>query len=91
MSTIDSSRVYDKPCPCGAGWIIITKCSPDHPYVRDSQTWYEGKLDCSVCGEEYKIDEVDENDSRFIILRPYDYKSNILLIKIERFCRGLSE
>ena len=91
MSTIDRVIVFDKPCPCGAGKIVITECSPDHPYARDSQTWYQGKLDCSNCKEKFKIDEIDRDDDRVIILRPYDGSDIVYLKSINRFCRGLSK
>ncbi len=87
MSTTDYSVVYDKPCPCGAGRITITKCSPDHQYARESQTWYEESLDCGICRKKCEILRIDENDSRFIVLRQCSDNSTINLIEIDRFCR----
>ena len=91
MSTIDRVSVYDKPCPCGEGKIVLTECSPDHPYARDSQTVYKGKLDCINCNTKYKIDEIDKDDTRSIILMPYDDSDIIYLLNINRFCGGLSK
>ena len=92
MSTTDRVTVYNKPCPCDEGKIIITECSPDHPYARDSQTWYEGKLDCKTCTAKYRIDESDNDGGRYIILMPYDENIDLIrLISIDRFCNGLAK
>jgi hypothetical protein len=91
MSTIDRVCVYDKPCPCGCGRIVITECSPDHPYAKDSQTWYVGKVECDHCRKIYKMIENVEDDCKEIILKPSDDSSPIKLKSINRFCRGLSK
>lgn len=91
MSTIDRVIVYDKPCPCGAGKVVITECSPDHPYARGSQTWYHGDLDCTNCRRKFKIDEICRDDDRTIMLRPYEGSDSVYLKSIDRFCRGLSK
>jgi hypothetical protein len=90
MSTIDSVICYDKPCPCGEGRLIITSNEPDHPYVRDSQKWYEIEVNCESCKKEFMCEQLDDNDQRYIILKPYNYEKEIIrLISIDRFCRGL--
>lgn len=92
MSTIDRVTVYNKPCPCNKGNVTIIECSPDHPFVRESQTWYEGKLDCEKCTAKYKIDQLDNENGRRIIIKPYDKtKESIYLINIDRFCQGLTK
>ena len=90
MSTTDKVDVYDKPCPCGAGRIVITECSPDHPYARASQTWYEASLLCNHCSKKYKIKEIKKDDEGEIILSPSDGSGSIKLKSISRFCRGLA-
>lgn len=90
MSTTDRVTIYNKPCPCQKGTITITECSPDHPYVRDSQTWYEGHIHCKKCSIHYKIDEKINSSGRTIILvRKEDAENFIPLIDIDMFCRGL--
>lgn len=92
MSTTDRVTCYNKPCPCGEGVIIITECSPDHPYVRDSQTWYESKFNCETCKTEYKIEQLDEDFKRYIILYPRDENREVIrLISIDPFCSGLQQ
>ena len=89
MSTIDRVIVYNKPCPCGVGQIVITECSPDHPYVRDSQIWYHGDLNCGNCVLKFKIDEITRDDDRIIILRPNEGNDIVYLKNINRYCQGL--
>ena len=91
MSTIDRVCVYNKPCPCAFGRIVITECSPDHPYAKDSQTWYEAKLECKHCSKKYKFMENVKDDCKEIILNPSDGSNSIILKSINRFCRGLSK
>ena len=91
MSTIDRVIVYDKPCPCGNGKVVITECSPDHPYARDSQTWYRGDLNCSNCRQNFEIAEICKDDDRIIILRLREGNEIVHLKSIARYCRGLSK
>ena len=58
MSTTDKVTIYDEPCPCGAGRIAITECTPDHPYARPNQVWYQTLFDCAVCRSKYKLQEI---------------------------------
>ena len=90
MSTTDKVERC-QPCPCNNGNILITECSPDHPYARDSQTWYKGKIDCETCIKKYKLDDIKNQDGRFIILKPLGENEDIIhLQKIDDFCRGLT-
>lgn len=91
MSTIDRVIVYNEPCPCGSGKVVITECSPDHPYARDSQTWYHGDLNCSNCRQNFELDEIYKDNDRVIILRPHEGNKIVHLKSIDRYCRGLSK
>ena len=90
MSTTDRSVCHDKPCPCGKGFVKIISCSLDHPYARPSQDWYESALDCGECKNEYKIEQLDNNEGRFIVIKSHDDNSEPkILMKIDQFCNGL--
>jgi len=87
MSTIDRVDVYDEPCPCGAGKIVITQCTPDHPYARASQTSYDARLDCAECSKIFKFSEAKSDNGREIILSSSEGAS-IKLISLGVFDRG---
>ena len=92
MSTTDRVICYNKPCPCGEGTITITECSPDHPYARDSQTWYKSKINCETCKTKYTIEQIDEDFKRYIILNPGDENQEFIrLISVDPFCSGLQK
>ena len=42
-------------CPCGKDEIAITQRSPDHPWVRDSQTTTTATIQCGDCDKEFVI------------------------------------
>ena len=43
-------------CPCGKGEITITQSSPDHPYVRESQTRTTATIRCGDCANDFVIE-----------------------------------
>ena len=43
------------PCPCGAGFIHVDLCTPDHGWGGGH--WYEGSIDCGLCEREYALDQ----------------------------------
>ena len=45
------------PCMCGAGEVVIEISTPDHPWVRASQTTYTCQIHCEPCAREYMIDD----------------------------------
>ena len=55
----DRSQVYEGPCPCGLGQIIIDSCTPDHPWPTKSH-WYDPKINCKVCASKYTFEEQDK-------------------------------
>lgn len=91
LSTIDRVVVYDKPCPCGAGRIVITECSPDHPYAKDSQTSYKSSFTCKDCSKLYEIVDITKGYERVIILNSLADGDSITLKSINRNCRGLTK
>jgi hypothetical protein len=40
-------------CPCGKGKIVITHCSPDHPW--GGRAWLEGAIECDDCRQGYAL------------------------------------
>ncbi|MBU2620876.1 MAG: hypothetical protein KKD92_00980 [Proteobacteria bacterium] len=91
MSTTDEVDRY-QPCPCDCGKIRITECSPDHPYARNSQTWYTAEIICDTCIEKYQIRETQIDDKRYIILGPNNPGEKVIkLTNIDMFCRGLTK
>jgi len=40
---------------CGAGAVVIEVSTPDHPWVRSSQTTYACQIQCEPCAREYVI------------------------------------
>jgi DNA-directed RNA polymerase subunit RPC12/RpoP len=57
MSTTDRFTIYESPCSCGKGKYVVDECSPDHPYVRPSQTWWETYISCPECREKYLLEK----------------------------------
>ncbi len=55
MSTVDRYEVFRGSCLCGAGTIVVNECSPDHPWVRQSQYWWETEISCPKCKDEYAV------------------------------------
>lgn len=86
MSTTDRVNRC-KPCPCGEGTIR----SPDHPYARSSQTWYEGEVSCKACASKYILTQVDEAGERWVVLKPKVTEGDAIKVQsIDPFCRGLT-
>jgi len=56
----DRNEVVNIPCPCRQGRIIVTNCSPDHDYPRNSQSWRDEKILCRDCEPKYCIVEQEE-------------------------------
>jgi len=62
MSTTDKVTVYDESCPCGGGRITIIECTPDHPYARPNQIWYQSSFACKYCSHIYKLVEIEHRE-----------------------------
>ncbi|MBY5565940.1 hypothetical protein HFO55_01515 [Rhizobium leguminosarum] len=52
MATDDVSK-HVMSCPCGKSTVTFTATSPDHAYVRESQTHHDAEIDCVECREKY--------------------------------------
>ncbi|AIC28085.1 hypothetical protein IE4771_CH02991 [Rhizobium etli bv. mimosae str. IE4771] len=52
MATDDVSK-HAVSCPCGKSTVTFTATSPDHAYVRESQTHHDAEIDCVECREKY--------------------------------------
>lgn len=48
--------IYQKPCSCGKGEFIVVECSPDHPWAKAHQTYYEYKIRCAACSSLFEIE-----------------------------------
>jgi hypothetical protein len=91
MSTTDRVDSLLK-CPCGEGKVCVTECSPDHPYAKDSQTWYTAEIMCETCNKKYQLDDSIIDRDRYIILRPNKPEDPLVKIrKINLFCEGLTK
>ncbi len=49
----DRFKFVDVECPCGAGRITITSCSPDHAYAKPHQKWEEREIGCESCAKRF--------------------------------------
>lgn len=90
MSTTEKILVYNKPCPCSNGQIKIFECSPDHPYVRDKQTWYKGIIECKICKSDFIFKQIDTDDNRQLVLISTQDETSKFLMNIKKHCYGLS-
>jgi|LQYC01.1.fsa_nt_gi hypothetical protein len=89
MSTIDRVDRF-RDCPCGEGKVRVTECSPDHPYARDSQTWYTAEIICDTCKKNYQVNDSKIDGKRYVTLRPNNPgEPMIKLCQIDLFCVGL--
>src|ERR1700730_12212056 len=43
------------PCMCGAGEVVIEVSTPDHPWIRSSQSAYPCQIRRERCAREYVI------------------------------------
>lgn len=91
MSTTDRiDRSQD--CPCGEGRVRVTECSPDHPYARNSRTWYTTEILCDNCMKNYQLNDSNIAGERYITLKPNNpEKPMICLYQIDSFCVGLKK
>lgn len=64
MSTTDSINIYKGSCCCGGGEIIITFCTPDHPWRTESK-WFEQSITCKACDEKYCL--VEQNKKYILV------------------------
>ena len=48
--------IYQKPCSCGKGEFIVVACSPDHPWAKADQTYYEYDIKCAACSSLFEIE-----------------------------------
>lgn len=69
MSTDDCSVVGRTPCPCGKGEIVVEHCTPDHPWARDNQGWYNNTLSCEECELQYEIFQKEKSEKGRLVLR----------------------
>lgn len=70
MSTDDRSTIYQKPCPCGKGELIIILCEPDHPWATMSKS-YETLISCEICSSKYSL---IEQENHFVLVKKSEVK-----------------
>ena len=51
----DRWEKYKEACRCGAGHFVLNHCSPDHPYAKPDQYWWEPLIECANCREQYEL------------------------------------
>ena len=59
-------EIYKGDCSCGKGNYIVKECSPDHPWAKPHQTWYERTITCPECQKKYSLEEI--NDKIYLVL-----------------------
>lgn len=50
-------EVYCKPCPCGAGDVMVDVCRPEQPHPKTKR--YQGRFSCEACEKKYQVMEQD--------------------------------
>lgn len=68
MATDDVTE-HSVTCPCGKSTVTFITSSPDHPWVRASQTRYSATMDCKECREKYAVHQESHNDQPVIVHR----------------------
>lgn len=75
MATDDCSPEGEGPCPCGKGVISVERCTPDHPWARESQTTYPASMKCTECEKTFVLapsDHAVEKRSRLVVRADYE-------------------
>ena len=66
MATDDVTE-HPVKCPCGKSTVTFITASPDHPWVRASQTRYSATIDCKECREKYAVHQMSHNDQPVVV------------------------
>ena len=53
----DRTRIFDGPCPCGNGKIVIDHCTPDHGWPVANPVSYEARIACAACKKRLEIEQ----------------------------------
>ena len=54
MGTDTTERTI--PCPCGAGSVVITTSTPDHPWISAYNVHHSVAILCQACSEQFMVD-----------------------------------
>jgi len=69
-------EVHNGPCSCGKGKHLVYECSPDHPFAKESQSWWEFNITCPDCKRIYELEKRGNKVYR-ILLSEIAKKKNI--------------
>jgi hypothetical protein len=64
MTIYETLKMAERPCPCGAGTMRVTRTEPDHAWRSSSVSW-DGELDCEKCKERYAV---IEQGNRYVLV-----------------------
>lgn len=65
----DRFEEFKGVCKCGKGAFEINYCTPDHPWAKPKDYWYEISIDCLDCRGRY---ELKQRGDEFVLLRKSD-------------------
>lgn len=51
----DRIEVFRGPCTCGRGEYAVDECTPDHPYARAHQIWWDTAITCPDCAAQFSL------------------------------------
>jgi hypothetical protein len=84
--SIDRDEVYRRQCLCGRGEVVITFCSPDHPWTTRSIS-FETEILCENCGLKYEL--IEQNDKYYFVEKNEVENRNALRAEYQQRCDNL--